>query len=83
MVLKDILKPKKVFFKVTESDSRKGITTYCDDIALAEFNPVYKNQLIAALTSALESLIGVHIQIVSAQQQPEENDNTKPTKRNP
>ena len=80
MAWNEMLKPKKVFFKVTESDSRKGITTYCDDEALMQFNPIYKNQLIAALQSALESLIGVPIQITGIKPE-KENDNDTTTKR--
>ena len=64
----EILKAKKVFMKVTETAKRKGIETYCDTVALANFNPVYKGQLISAMQTALELLIGEPIMITTVRE---------------
>ena len=66
MSMTELFKAKKVFLKVTETNARKGIETYCDEKALREFNPVYKGQVISTLQTALEMLVGDQLIIIPA-----------------
>jgi len=66
MSFSEMLKAKKVFLKISESNQRKGIETYCDEDALRNFDPLYKNQIISAISGAIEILIGEPIVISRA-----------------
>ena len=65
-------KQRKVFLKVQESRERRGVETYCDEGSLVNLAPVYKEQVISALTTALELLIGTKIVIKTMRQEYED-----------
>lgn len=68
------MKPRRVFFKVSESLDRKGIETFYDEEALKRFGNVYKNQIASALLSAFELLTGQQI-ITGGYNYEQETDN--------
>ena len=63
--MNDLFKPKRVYMKISETAQRKGIETYCDEDSLRNFNSIYKGQLISALKTALELLVGEPIMIMT------------------